>query len=88
MIQKIHSTDLDEDPFLIDSWEEYCRTCLKASRIDLFKKKLSEYVYMTNRPLQAELEAYIEFRSAEIRLQEASESDPMMKRIFKKGVRR
>ncbi len=64
---------LDQDPFLINDWEQYAKDCLAASELWRFRKGLSDYIFYLNRPLRAELTAYINKRRGEIDRQELEE---------------
>jgi len=72
--------DLDRDPYEIESWEEYCKSCIKASRIDLFKKKLSTHIFETNRPILECLKAFALKIQGEIVQQELLRQHKLLKK--------
>lgn len=49
----------DIDPFFIDSWVDFCQWCISLNRLDLFKKYISTYIEITNRPILKDLNEYI-----------------------------
>lgn len=65
--------DLDQDPFLIEDWEQYAKDCINRGETWRFRKALSDYIFYLNRPLKAELDAYINKRRGEIDRQELEE---------------
>lgn len=56
---------LDIDPFEITSWESYAKDCLAAGELWRFKRALSEYIYITNRPCFDEITVYANRRHGE-----------------------
>lgn len=56
---------LDIDPFEITSWESYAKDCLAAGELWRFRKALSEYIYITNKPCVEEIKAYANRRHGE-----------------------
>jgi hypothetical protein len=63
-------TDLDIDPFLVEDWHQYAKDCLAAGELWRFRKGLSDYIYYLNRPLEAELRAYINRRRGDFAKQD------------------
>lgn len=56
---------IDQDPFEIESWHEFFKTCSVAGKISHARKVLSDYIYLTNRPCQQEIRAYVNRRRGE-----------------------
>ena len=52
--------------------------------MDLFKKKLSEYIYITNRPAEEEIKAYCLNRQREFDLQDRRDEDKMLRKKWQK----
>lgn len=50
--------NIDDDLYEIESWEEYCKFCIKQGKIDVFKKKLSLHIQELNRPILEGLNAF------------------------------
>ncbi len=57
--------NLDIDPFEIQNWEEYAKSCGASGEIWRFRKALSDYIYITNRPCYDEIKAYVNMRRGE-----------------------
>jgi hypothetical protein len=57
--------DLDIDPLEIESWEEYCKLCIKHNQLELFKKKINEFIYSTTQIELNSLNAYVNKRLGE-----------------------
>lgn len=66
--------NIEEDPYFIDDWEAYAALCIKLSHLDLFKKKLSDYIYFLNEPYQKEIKSYCDRRMGDFAKQELMES--------------
>lgn len=80
--------DLDLDPFEIHSWEDYCMECIKHKRLDLFKKKLSEYIYLINSFEEEKLKKFInailtDLAAEELREQYRLYKPPKSNRVYK-----
>lgn len=67
--------DLEQDPFLIESWEQYAKDCIAANSTWRFRKTLCDYIWWTNRPLKAELKAYTDKRLGEWAKEDLIESN-------------
>lgn len=57
--------NLETDPFEIESWEDYAKLCRDAGELWRFKKALSEYIWITNRPCEKEIREYCNRRRGE-----------------------
>lgn len=69
--------EIDEDPYLIESWEEYCKLCIRSGNLKLFKSKLGSYICHLNKPIQADLEAFC------VKIQgEIYEAEMLRKKMF------
>lgn len=56
---------LDEDSYYITSWEDVCKEAIQDGRVEEFRKKICDFIQITNKPYENELIAYRDRRLAE-----------------------
>jgi len=57
--------NLDIDPYLIESWEEYALKCIPEGQCWRLRKALSDFIWLESRPFQRELDAYCRKRQGD-----------------------
>lgn len=57
--------DLDPDPSTIESWHDYATACFKAGETWRFRKKLSEYIWWSNKAVEGQIREYCIRRQGE-----------------------
>jgi len=65
--------ELEQDPFLIENWQQYAKDCLEQGKLWLFRKTLCDYIWLTNRPVKQELEALARQRQGEMMREQLDE---------------
>lgn len=58
--------NLEDDSFEIACWEQFAKLCIEQGKMNVFKKKISEYIWITNRPYREEIMAHAWRRKGEI----------------------
>lgn len=50
----------DEEPFWIESWERFCRDCIKEGKLKYFSKTLGDFIEVTNAPIKKGIQAHVD----------------------------
>ena len=69
----LHEVDKDFDIHEIESWEDYCKNCIKQNKIDVFKKKFNKYIIESIEIDKNDIKEYVVRRLGEFKQQEMEE---------------